>query len=187
MSRGNNGLPVVYLKAGELHVTDQPSLVITVLGSCLSVTMHSSRQGIGGICHGLLPECGKKNSCTSECLDGFRYVDCSIRQMTGIFDKAGVKRSDIEVKCFGGADMFPRAIEKSGLISVGRQNIMTAEALLKQEGLPIARQDVGGIGGRKLLFYPHTGEVLLQRLVGGREADVRRMQDGVPRHPAGMR
>jgi chemotaxis receptor (MCP) glutamine deamidase CheD len=107
--------------------------------------------------------------------------------LTGIFDKAGVKRSDIEVKCFGGADMFPRAIEKSGLISVGRQNIMTAEALLKQEGLPIARQDVGGIGGRKLLFYPHTGEVLLQRLVGGREADVRRKQDGVPRHPAGMR
>ena len=68
------------------------------------------------------------------------------------------------MKCFGGADMFSRKIEKPGVVSVGRQNIMTAEETLKREGFTIAKQDVGGLGGRKLFFYTHTGEVLLKRL-----------------------
>jgi chemotaxis protein CheD len=147
-------LPVIYLKAGEMHYADKPSLVITVLGSCLSVTMHDRKAGIGGICHGLLPGCGQ----------GFRFVDCSIRQMLRLFEKAGSRRRDIEVKCFGGADMFTRTIEKKGIVSVGRQNIRTAEETLAREGIRIVKQDVGGLGGRKVFFYTHTGEVLLKRL-----------------------
>ena len=177
MSTTVEELPVVYLKAGEMHYTDRPALVITVLGSCLSVTMHDRRLGIAGICHGLLPECKDKRSCPSRCSDGFRYVECSIRQLIRLFDKAGSRRRDIEVKCFGGADMFTRRIEKPGLVSVGRQNITTAEKLLNREGLRIVKQDVGGLGGRKVLFYTHTGEVLLKRLssaaaplAGGKDA-----------------
>jgi chemotaxis protein CheD len=157
-------LPVVYLKAGEMHFTDEPSVVITVLGSCLSVTMHSRRMGIGGICHGLLPECEGKKACSSGCREGLRYVECSILQMLRLFEKAGAKRSEIDVMCFGGADMFSRKIQKPGLVSVGRQNIMTAEVILRREGLTIKKQDVGGLGGRKIYFYTQNGEVLLKRL-----------------------
>jgi chemotaxis receptor (MCP) glutamine deamidase CheD len=35
------------------------------------------------------------------------------------FDRFGAKRSEIEVKCFGGADMFSRETKKSGLVSAG--------------------------------------------------------------------
>jgi chemotaxis protein CheD len=163
-------LPVVYLKAGEMHFTDEPTVVITVLGSCLSITMYSRSRGIGGICHGLLPECEDKKSCESGCREGLRYVECSILQMLRLFDKAGVKRHEIEVMCFGGADMFSRKIERPGLASVGRQNIMIAEASLRREGLTIRKQDVGGLGGRKIYFSTQNGEVLLKRLaraVGG--------------------
>jgi chemotaxis protein CheD len=158
---------VVFLRAGEMHCTDEPSLVITVLGSCLSVTMFSPRLHIGGICHGLLPECENKRLCGNGCLDAFRYVDCSIRRMIKLFDNAGAKRSELEVKCFGGADLFSRKIEKPGLVSVGRQNIMIAERLLRNEGLKITKQDVGGLRGRKIYFYTDTGEVLLKRLSRG--------------------
>lgn len=172
MNGRDEDVPTVYLKAGEMHYSRRPSLVITVLGSCLSVTMYDRRTGAGGICHGLLPECADKKRCASECPEEFRYVDCSVRRMIRLFDKAGASRSDVEVKCFGGADMFSRKIEKPGLVSVGRQNIMTAEVILKNEGFTIAKQDVGGLRGRKLLFYTHTGDVLLKRLTNVNDADV---------------
>ena len=164
MTRTGEELPIIHLKAGEMHCADRPTLVVTVLGSCLSVILYNRRLGIGGICHGLLPSCGNRKTCSGDCTEKFRYVDCAIRQMVKIFERFGVKRSEIEVKCFGGADMFSRPIEKSGLLSVGRQNSETADEVMKSEGLTLITRDVGGLQGRKILFYTHTGEVLLKRL-----------------------
>jgi chemotaxis protein CheD len=166
-------LPVVYLKPGEMFFSEEPTVVITVLGSCLSVTMFSRRRKMGGICHGLLPQCNGDKECHGECIEGYKYVDCSIKKMVKIFDHHKVKRSDIEVKCFGGADMFSRQIERPGIVSIGKQNIMTAEKILKSEGLRSHAQDLGGLQGRKIFFYTHTGEVLLKRLKRGMEDAVR--------------
>jgi chemotaxis protein CheD len=164
MNRGTEGLPVVQLKAGEMRCSGQPMIVVTVLGSCLSIIFYSRRLGIGGICHGMLPTCGNRETCRGDCPDKFRYVDCSIRQMVKLFGSLGVRRSEIEVKCFGGADMFSRRIKTDSCLSVGRQNSLAADALIKNEGLTLVSRDVGGLQGRKLFFYTHTGEVLLKRL-----------------------
>ncbi len=48
-------LPVIHLKAGEIYIAEKPTLVATVLGSCISVTMFNNRFKIGAICHGALP------------------------------------------------------------------------------------------------------------------------------------
>jgi chemotaxis protein CheD len=161
----DKNLRTVYLKPGELFFSGQPAVIVTVLGSCLSITMFSRRRALGGICHGLLPKCGQqKKNCHGDCLEGFKYVDCSIRRMVQLFDRHGVKRSDIEVKCFGGADMFIRPIERPGTASIGKQNATIAEQILKSEGLQLHVVDVGGLQGRKIFFYNHTGEVLLKRL-----------------------
>jgi len=164
MNTGTGQLPVLYLKAGEIQVTDKPSVIITVLGSCLSITMHCRRLGIGGICHGLMPACGRATQCSGSCSGSFKYVDCSIHSMIKMFEQLGSRRSEIEVKCFGGAELFYRNVETRGAISVGRQNIQMARQILKQEGLTLIAMDTGGNGGRKVLFYPHTGEVFLKRL-----------------------
>jgi len=157
-------LPIVYLKAGEMYFSREPSVVVTVLGSCLSVTMFHRRRELGGICHGLLPKCGSQKDCRGECIEGFKYVDCSIRRMVQFFDRHKVGRSEIEVKYFGGADMFASQIERPGVVSIGRQNILSAEQILDREELKPHVADVGGLQGRKLFFYTHTGEVLLKRL-----------------------
>jgi len=157
-------LPVVYLKPGEMHCTEKPMVVVTVLGSCLSVTMFNRRRGLGCICHGLLPHCSRPMNREVECPDGLRYVDYSIRQMVKVFDRHDVPRSEIEVKCFGGADMFTQKNGNRGPVSIGKQNIVAAEKTLASEGLVPRVKDVGGRQGRKILFYTHTGEVLLKRL-----------------------
>lgn len=165
-------LPVLYLKPAEMHIADSPSIVKTVLGSCVSITMFNRRLKVGAICHGMLPHCRRKAGCRDECAEGFKYVDYSIRQMLERFRSMGIGHREIEVKLFGGADMF--ATDAGERETVGVQNTKTALRIFEKERLTLRTSDTGGSQGRKLFFYTHTGEVFLKRLGSEREltADV---------------
>jgi chemotaxis protein CheD len=165
-------IPVVFLRAGEMSITVRPELVVTLLGSCLSVTMFSRRTKLGGVCHSTLPRCGRRPQCVEDCQEAFKYVDCSIRIMVRLFEQHRVKRNEIEVKCFGGANMFSRHAQGSGSILVGKQNIQTAKQIIRSEGLSIMAMDVGGLQGRKIFFYTDTGEVYLKRLLKAASPDI---------------
>ncbi len=166
MSLSGNTLPVIYLKTGEIHFAEQSASIYTVLGSCLAVTMFHRRSGIGAICHGFLPECREpqKGRCGGECPEPGKYVDCAIQWMMKRFKQRGVLLHEIEIKVFGGADMFGAGPGGRGGISIGKRNAAMALQALEKEGLSILSLDVGGTTGRKLFFNTHTGEVLLKRL-----------------------
>ena len=158
-------LPLIYLKPGEMFLGDEPTVVSTLLGSCVSVTMFNRRQRIGAICHCQLPVNRQvHDSCPNQCMEGFRYVECAIRQMAKLFRNRKVQPRDIEVKVFGGADMFRTAKGSSRSKTVGAQNLEAAARVLQEQRLRVLVSDVGGSRGRKIVFYTHTGEVLLKRL-----------------------
>jgi chemotaxis protein CheD len=142
---------------GELYTPEMPTIVTTVLGSCVAITMFGKRLGLGSICHAMLP----KNPLSNE-KDAFRYVDSSIRYMIEDLETAGVRKDEIEVKIMGGADVLER-IDYSPA-SVGQQNIKEAMDIIRQEGLNLTACDVGGETGRKVVFYAHTGRVLLKKI-----------------------
>ncbi len=155
-------LKSVYLKPGEIYIArNEPTVVTTVLGSCISVAMFNERLNVAAICHGLLPKCRDKKACDESCSEGFRYVDCSIRHMLASFSSLGIRRSEIQVKLFGGSDMFESRNPSS--ISVGKQNIEAALKLIEDERLSLVSCDVGGPLGRKIFFHTQTGEILLKR------------------------
>lgn len=150
-------LPIVYLKPGELYFAEEPTLVTTILGSCVSIVMYNSRLCTGGICHALLPT----GSCASD--EGLRYVECSVHRMLETLHERGIQRHEIEVKLFGGSDILKISRTESRIKTIGRQNIDRALAIIREEGLNLVSSDLGGSMGRKLFFYTHTGEVLLKR------------------------
>ncbi len=158
MTVPTDSLPTLLLKPGELFIVEEPCVVWTLLGSCVAVTMVSRRIGVGAICHALLPSCKPQDRC--DCPERFRYVECAIRGMLREFACRGVPYAAIEVKLFGGADMF----HGPGGDGVGGQNIAKAKNVLAEEGMQVSAFDGGGLQGRKILFYPHTGEVFLRRL-----------------------
>jgi chemotaxis protein CheD len=164
MSPNENDLPVIYLKSGELHFSDKLSSVMTVLGSCLSVTMFHRKARVGAICHGLLPKCRERAVCSRSCAERAKYVECAIEMMVRLFDENRLKRSEIEVKVFGGADMFSMRLGGRNNISVGRQNVEIAQQTLEKAGMRVIAMDVGGATGRKLFFNTATGDVLMKRL-----------------------
>jgi chemotaxis protein CheD len=125
--------------------------------------MFITRIEVGAICHGMLPNCRSKNSCVGECAERFKYVDCSIKRMLGLFEKMNIGKSEIVVKIFGGADMFDVGEVRQHL-TVGRQNIDSARRLISSNGLKVVASDIGGVNGRKIIFHTHTGEVFLRRI-----------------------
>lgn len=154
---------VMYLKPREAYFIRGPLVVVTVLGSCLTVTMFHKRLGLSAICHALLPRCDNNGGCRTDCREKFKYVDCSIREMAGRLETNGAKRGELEVKIFGGADMFT-VREGRADYTVGRKNFLTAVEALARERLVVAASDVGGTQGRKIYFHSDTGRVLLKRL-----------------------
>ncbi len=154
----------IYLKAGEMLFSGESSAVMTVLGSCLSVTMFHRRSGFAAICHGLLPRCPKGRHCDARCGQRAKYVECIVPWMVRQFTEVGVNLREIEVKVFGGADMFSSSGNGRAALSIGKQNIEAALEAIEKAGLRVFSRDVGGARGRKIFFNTQTGEVLLKRL-----------------------
>jgi chemotaxis protein CheD len=155
---------MVYLEPGEICLAEEPTQISTVLGSCLAVTMWIPRLKFGAICHAFLPRCQTWESCHGPCRERFKYVYCTIPWMVEELRRLGGRRLEIEVKLFGGSDRFLFAEEEGSGWQAGRENAATALSLLKKEGLSVAVQDLGGAGGRKIIFDTGTGEVLLKRI-----------------------
>lgn len=146
----------VYLKPGELAVALKSTLIETVLGSCISVSLYCPFKGVGAMCHAMLP--------TGDPLD-FKYVDSAINHMLQALKHEGVNLSSVVAKLFGGADMFAHNRDMGpAKYPVGQQNISKACEVLAQHRIEINNHDVGGVYGRKLLFYSGTGQVFVKKL-----------------------
>jgi chemotaxis protein CheD len=163
MSTEEMNIPSFNLKPGELYLGKGPAVITTVLGSCVSVTMYHAESGISAICHGQLPSCSMDTSCKGSCDEKFKFMDCSIKKMLNKMDSCGIERSGIEVKMFGGSDMFGVHSSRRSK-TVGRENIRIAQETLEEKGLKISAFDTGGTQGRKILFFAHTGDVFLKRI-----------------------
>lgn len=149
-------LDKMYLKPGELVLTEEAIMVTTVLGSCVSVTMYHPESGIAAICHAMLPRGGGSTS--------FKYVDTAVQHMAAYFSRRKIRRDEIQAKLFGGADMFNSGRPSVRNLTVGWQNIATANQCLQTLGLSPSATDVGGKQGRKLIFTTDTGAVFLKKL-----------------------
>lgn len=155
-------LPVVNLHPGELFVAKEPTLIATILGSCVSVCLFCPRQKTGAMCHGVMPV---RADLSVE--DNFRFVESSVRYMVEILTHGNVfcPNAGLVAKIFGGADVLDfRFGQATDARSIGAMNIKAAREVLARYNVPVAVEEVGGVQGCKLFFYTHTGEVLLRRI-----------------------
>lgn len=154
----------IFLKPGEMHLTRQPAVIQTILGSCVAVIFYNTRTGAAAICHALLPQCKEGSYCDEGGVVTYRYVDSSVNRMLVEFAKLGISGQEIEAKLFGGASMFEKESTDQTSRSVGNQNVVMARHLLEQADVRLVAFDTGGYQGRKLFFKSDTGEVLVKRI-----------------------
>ncbi len=145
--------PSVYLHAGQVFASAEPASVVTVLGSCVSVCLFDRDVGVGGINHYLLPlETSRERSA--------RFGNVAIRELLDQVLARGARRVHLQAKVFGGASVVRALVGRS----LGSDNAELALRLLKEAGVPILEQDLGGQKGRKLVFHTDDGSAWVRHL-----------------------
>ena len=155
-------LDIISLLPGEF-ATSRKDVLSTVLGTCISVILYSKKKKIGGMNHFMLP----KNKSIER--DGIQHIagKYGINAMELLINslmKHGVNKNELVAKVFGGGSMFSLNTSATSKQHVGLLNIDFAIYYLEEERIPIISQDTGGVGGRKILFFPETGNVLLSKI-----------------------
>ncbi|NOZ25167.1 MAG: chemotaxis protein CheD [Nitrospirae bacterium] len=147
----------IILNIGDVVVTTEPSILETVLGSCVSVCLWDERLKIGGMNHFMLPRVFNtmKNGtcCGPE----------SMEKLISTFMASGASIKDIKAKIFGGGKViscFGQAYD------VGIENVTVAKKMLLDYGIPIVGECTGLDLGRKIVFYSATGRVFVRSFRG---------------------
>ena len=153
-------LPTINLPPGKLLITKQASIVSTILGSCVSLCLHSEKFGIGAICHGMLPRQTKP-----PIAGHFPYLDTVVPHMLKTMtNRFGLVPSSLTVKMFGGASVIQTGLPTPDGLAIGQQNIAAALAALARFGLTPEVQKTGGTKGYKIFFNTGTGEIFVRRI-----------------------
>jgi chemotaxis protein CheD len=140
----------VFLSPGEVFVADHPSVVTTVLGSCVAITLWDKVRRVGGLNHFVLPRGGESS----------RYGDVAALELLENVLALGAHLRSLEAKVFGGAAVLPTGGEGS----VGAANVAFALGELSRRGIPVVGRHTGGERGRLVIFNTETGEAFVRWL-----------------------
>jgi chemotaxis protein CheD len=156
--------PRIHLSPGEILITRKPAVIVTVLGSCVAVTMFHRESSLSAMCHVMLAQPRPTECLRDDDSSRFRYASHAVPKMVVAYRRAGVALRAIEVKIFGGANVINGSSPARDLNGIGSANVTTVRALLEQANLQLSAENTGGRHGRKIMFNTETGEVLLKRL-----------------------
>lgn len=147
------GQEKIFLLPGEYHVSRLPCQMATLLGSCVAVCLRNETKPYAAMNHYLLAE-----NPGSRDPDKGRFGDSSIETIISL-----MKRLDpvgrIRAKIYGGGAVVGHLGAAS---DIGLKNIEIARRLLKQAGIPITEEDVGGTQGRRIYFDTATDRVVVK-------------------------
>jgi chemotaxis protein CheD len=153
---GDEALVRVYLHPGQLVVAVEPTLVMTILGSCVATCLWDARAGVAGVNHFLLPQGPRATGGDP------RYGDAAMERLLENVLARGASPDRLVAKVFGGACVIEQF---SGMRrAIGDQNAAVAREALAKYGVKIAADETGGTRGRKLLFNTVTGAAMVKEL-----------------------
>ncbi len=152
--------PTVSLGIGEIHVTTEKIVLSTVLGSCVAVCLYDGARGVAGMNHYLLPKPDIENGNKST-----RFGLYAIRDLIQQMREKGADLRQTQARIFGGAHVLAQF---SAFKSIPDRNVELARQSLKDVGIRVIAEDVGGERGRRVLFETGNGKVLV-RIVSNRD------------------
>lgn len=149
---------LITLNPGDYAFGEGGTVLQTLLGSCVAITFWVARWKFGAMCHYILPARPARNDHSGPGC----YAEETLPVLAGRFIAMGLRADDMEVRMFGGGNMFPmQSPQKEPLI--GDQNIVAGRRLLKDFGFSLIEEDVAGEVRRKVVFDILTGRVQVQR------------------------
>lgn len=142
-----------FLYPATLFAHNEPYVVSTILGSCVSVCLWDPVLMLGGINHYMLPLWNGQG------LASPKYGNIAIEKLIEKMLQMGSKKVNLKAKVFGGGEVIET---QTSHFQIGERNIVLALECLKDEKIPIVGQSLGGKLGRKIQFHTQTGTVMMK-------------------------
>ena len=122
------GKKQITIKIGELYATDEPTVIYTLLGSCVAVCIHDRKIKIGGMNHIFLP--GNNNNTNLST----RYGENAMKYLIKNICDMGGDRKNLVAKVFGDAHVIPAISPELG---IGLKIVDFVVNFLKREKIEI--------------------------------------------------
>jgi chemotaxis protein CheD len=152
--------PEVVIHIGQVYATREPTIIKTVLGSCIAACLFDPVTRVGGMNHFMLP--APENPATDgHGPDVSRFGVHAMDLLIGALQRAGGERYRLQAKVFGGGHVLRIAVNGN---SVPERNIQFIERFLQAEKIAVVSRDLGGYLPRRIQFHTDTGKVLVKRL-----------------------
>lgn len=137
----------------DMNIVCPPDTITTIgLGSCVGIAIRDTVVKKGGLVHVMLPDSTQVKSNQNIA----KFADTGIPELVKRLEAIGCKKSNMEAKIAGGAQMFSFQ-NKTELLGVGQRNVEASKKTLKSLGIPLKAEDCGENYGRTVTFDPATG------------------------------
>lgn len=146
---------LINVGVAQSKIGSSPSVLRTILGSCVSICIYDRMKKIGGLVHILLPTNQDHNVNLS------KYADTGVPSLVNSLIKEGAKKEYLSAKIAGGASMF-KFDANLALGKIGDKNVEETKSALKRLGIPILAEDIGGSNGRVVDFYLEDGRMKIK-------------------------
>ena len=145
----------VFLLPGQYYVSRQPTVITTLLGSCVAVCLFNRTAGIGGMNHFMLPDSppGKASG---------RYGDYAIRAIVEDMERNTGHLRGTEAMIFGGAAVIGTLNSKGP--NIGDFNADLARRMLEYYNIPITKELIGGYQGLKIRFQTWDNRIRIRHI-----------------------
>ncbi len=141
-------------------------LAVRGLGSCVAVVLYDPTTSVGGVAHVMLPSHTLARGQDKPA----KFADTAIPLLLSEVMRVETRRESVTVRLVGGARMFETLVV-AGSLHMGARNVAACRTAVREIGLVIAGEDVGGNRGRSMLFDVCDGTVAI-RMFGGVERHV---------------
>lgn len=144
---------------GEVKVSGDTTKYLACfgLGSCISLCCYDPVIKIAGMAHIVLPD----NGSVAKDRTATKYAGVAVTVLMEEMSKKGALKSRLMVKLAGGAQMI-QAAGFDSVLDMGRRNLESTRENLKNEGLRIVSEDIGGFRGRSVWLSVATGQILVR-------------------------
>jgi len=155
-------VPTVFLHAGDIFSSADPTRATTILGSCVSTCIFDSIRGIGGMNHFVLPQRGSGGGAIGH------QGETAIAELVNALLSLGAERRNLRAKVLGGGNVLPAGgTSARRSMDIGRRNVNEAFRVLRLLRIPVLGEYVQQYCGLNIEMLTSTGSVQVRHLGGG--------------------
>ncbi|MDR2141857.1 MAG: response regulator [Deltaproteobacteria bacterium] len=142
----------VFILPGEYFISKQPTMISTLLGSCVAVCLFHPVHKFGGMNHFMLPTSPNKER-------SGKYGDYAIAVLLQFMERTLGSLNGLQAIISGGAKVID-SITKGP--QIGQRNIETAREILQRRNVAIIKENVGGQVGMKLHYQNWDNHLVIE-------------------------